>query len=101
LLGVFEAGLFPGLVCECFFFRLRARIVDFARWLEADRIPDYLTFWYRSEERSIRVALILASATLAGAFGGKKVSLPPASPIARALTLFLLLKAPSLTASAT
>ncbi|RDL39769.1 uncharacterized protein BP5553_04109 [Venustampulla echinocandica] len=30
----------------------------------------YLTFWYRTEERSIRVAFILASATLAGAFGG-------------------------------
>lgn len=45
LLGVFEAGLFPGLVY-------------------------YLTFWYKSDERSIRVALILASATLAGAFGG-------------------------------
>lgn len=30
----------------------------------------YLTFWYRTEERSIRVAIILASATLAGAFGG-------------------------------
>ncbi|KAI9727584.1 MAG: hypothetical protein M1834_008023 [Cirrosporium novae-zelandiae] len=45
LLGVFEAGLFPGLVY-------------------------YLTFWYRPNERSIRVALILASATLAGAFGG-------------------------------
>lgn len=44
-LGVFEAGLFPGLVY-------------------------YLTFWYRSNERSIRVAFILASATLAGAFGG-------------------------------
>jgi hypothetical protein len=29
-----------------------------------------LTFWYRTEERSIRVAFILASATLAGAFGG-------------------------------
>ncbi|KAI6715269.1 MFS transporter [Diplocarpon mali] len=29
----------------------------------------YLTFWYRTEERSIRVAFILASATLAGAFG--------------------------------
>jgi MFS family permease len=42
LLGVFEAGLFPGLVY-------------------------YLTFWYRTEERSIRVAMILASATLAGA----------------------------------
>lgn len=45
LLGVFEAGLFPGLVY-------------------------YLTFWYRTEERSIRIAFILASATLAGAFGG-------------------------------
>jgi hypothetical protein len=30
----------------------------------------YLTFWYRNDERSLRVALILASATLAGAFGG-------------------------------
>ncbi|GAB7346466.1 hypothetical protein MBLNU457_5157t1 [Dothideomycetes sp. NU457] len=45
LLGVFEAGLFPGLVY-------------------------YLTFWYRPEERAFRVAVILASATLAGAFGG-------------------------------
>ncbi|PBP19791.1 MFS transporter [Diplocarpon rosae] len=45
LLGMSEAGLFPGLVY-------------------------YLTFWYRTEERSIRVAFILASATLAGAFGG-------------------------------
>jgi MFS family permease len=45
LLGVMEAGLFPGFVY-------------------------YLTFWYRNSERSMRVALILASATLAGAFGG-------------------------------
>ncbi|KAJ5113823.1 hypothetical protein N7456_002357 [Penicillium angulare] len=45
LLGVVEAGLFPGLVY-------------------------YLTFWYKVSERSLRVALILASATLAGAFGG-------------------------------
>ncbi|KAJ7742251.1 MFS transporter [Mycena metata] len=45
LLGVFEAGLFPGLIY-------------------------LLTFWYRPEERSVRVAFILASATLAGAFGG-------------------------------
>lgn len=44
-LGVFEAGLFPGLVY-------------------------FITFWYKTEERSIRVAFILASATLAGAFGG-------------------------------
>ncbi|KAK4247614.1 major facilitator superfamily domain-containing protein [Corynascus novoguineensis] len=45
LLGAAEAGLFPGLVY-------------------------YLTFWYRADERSVRVAFILASATLAGAFGG-------------------------------
>lgn len=48
LTGLFKTptpGLFPGLVY-------------------------YLTFWYRQEERSIRVAIILASATLAGAFGG-------------------------------
>lgn len=45
LLGMFEAGLFPGLVY-------------------------YLTFWYKNDERSVRVAFILASATLAGAFGG-------------------------------
>ena len=45
LLGMFEAGLFPGLVY-------------------------YLTFWYKTDERSVRVAFILASATLAGAFGG-------------------------------
>ncbi|KAG4440111.1 hypothetical protein IFR05_004408 [Cadophora sp. M221] len=45
ILGMFEAGLFPGLVY-------------------------YLTFWYRTDERSIRVAFVLASATLAGAFGG-------------------------------
>lgn len=45
VLGIFEAGLFPGLVY-------------------------YLTFWYKTDERSIRVAFILASATLAGAFGG-------------------------------
>ncbi|KAL2151434.1 hypothetical protein VTH82DRAFT_6532 [Thermothelomyces myriococcoides] len=45
LLGAAEAGLFPGLVY-------------------------YLTFWYRANERSVRVAFILASATLAGAFGG-------------------------------
>ncbi|KAI6093398.1 MFS general substrate transporter [Hypoxylon rubiginosum] len=45
LLGCVEAGLFPGLVY-------------------------YLTFWYKTDERSVRVAFILASATLAGAFGG-------------------------------
>lgn len=45
VLGIFESGLSPGLVY-------------------------YLTFWYKNDERSLRVAFILASATLAGAFGG-------------------------------
>ncbi len=45
MLGAFEAGLFPGLVY-------------------------YFTFWYKANERSVRVAFLLASATLAGAFGG-------------------------------
>ncbi|MCV5132937.1 hypothetical protein OFL98_30050, partial [Escherichia coli] len=36
----------------------------------ADSLVYYLTFWYKSDERSVRVASILASATLAGAFGG-------------------------------
>lgn len=44
LLGAFEAGLFPGIV-YC------------------------LTFWYKPNERAIRVALTLAGATLGGAFG--------------------------------
>lgn len=45
LLGVFEAGLYPGLVF-------------------------YLTFWYRPEERSLRIAIFIAGNSLAGAFGG-------------------------------
>lgn len=43
--GVFEAGFFPGCVY-------------------------LITFWYPVEERSVRIAFILASATAAGAFGG-------------------------------
>ncbi|TCD70385.1 hypothetical protein EIP91_003739 [Steccherinum ochraceum] len=45
LLGAFEAGLFPGMI-YC------------------------LTFWYKPDERAVRAALILACATLGGAFGG-------------------------------
>ncbi|RQM05781.1 hypothetical protein DH86_00004161, partial [Scytalidium sp. 3C] len=45
LLGAAEAGLFAGLVY-------------------------YLTFWYKISERSVRVALIYASAILSSAFGG-------------------------------
>lgn len=44
-IGVFEAGFFPGIV--------------------------YITtFWYRVDERSVRIAFVLASATATGAFGG-------------------------------
>lgn len=45
LLGTFEAGLAPGLAY-------------------------YVSFWYRANERSIRLAFIYSTATLAGAFGG-------------------------------
>ncbi|KAM0325170.1 hypothetical protein ACHAQA_007709 [Verticillium albo-atrum] len=45
MLGVFEAGLAPGLAY-------------------------YISFWYRANERSIRLAFIYSTATLAGAFGG-------------------------------
>jgi MFS family permease len=44
LLGAFEAGLAPGLAY-------------------------YVSFWYRADERSIRLAFIYSTATLAGAFG--------------------------------
>lgn len=44
-IGVFEAGFFPGIVY-------------------------YLTFFYPVQERSVRIAFVLASATAAGAFGG-------------------------------
>jgi MFS family permease len=62
LLGMFEAGLFPGLVVS----------MKILKWIDqSDNVLQYyLTFWYRARERSMRVAIILASATLAGAFGG-------------------------------
>ncbi|CAH0047332.1 unnamed protein product [Clonostachys solani] len=45
LVGLFEAGAYPGMI--------------------------YIrTFWYRQEERGIRIALVSASSTCAGAFGG-------------------------------
>ncbi|EEU38102.1 uncharacterized protein NECHADRAFT_48085 [Fusarium vanettenii 77-13-4] len=44
-IGVFEAGFFPGIVY-------------------------LITFWYATNQRSLRIAFVLASATLAGAFGG-------------------------------
>ncbi|RAL58650.1 hypothetical protein DID88_003014 [Monilinia fructigena] len=40
------------------------------QYMTVSRLVYYLTFWYCTSERSIRVAFILASATLAGAFGG-------------------------------
>ena len=45
LLGLFEGGLFPGLVV-------------------------YLTFWYTTKELALRVGYLFVSAALAGAFGG-------------------------------
>ncbi|KAH8812914.1 retrograde regulation protein 2 [Xylogone sp. PMI_703] len=45
LIGVFEAGFFPGIVY-------------------------LITIWYRYNERSLRIALVIAFCNLAGAFGG-------------------------------
>lgn len=45
LLGIFEAGIMPGLVY-------------------------YLSRWYRRSELTFRVSLFIVSASLAGAFGG-------------------------------
>ncbi|ETS81469.1 hypothetical protein PFICI_06471 [Pestalotiopsis fici W106-1] len=45
LIGVFEAGFFPGVVY-------------------------FITIWYRHNERSIRIAYVIAFCNLAGAFGG-------------------------------
>ncbi|KAI4951857.1 hypothetical protein J4E91_003318 [Alternaria rosae] len=45
LIGVFEAGFFPGIVY-------------------------FITIWYRYNERAVRIALVIAFCNLAGAFGG-------------------------------
>ncbi|KAK6333795.1 hypothetical protein TWF730_003978 [Orbilia blumenaviensis] len=45
LLGLFEAGLFPGLTV-------------------------YLTFWYTKKEIALRIGYLFVSAAIAGAFGG-------------------------------
>ncbi|KAK0239389.1 MFS transporter [Armillaria nabsnona] len=45
LLGTFEAGFFPGMIY-------------------------FLTFWYRLQERAIRLSYVIAGAPLGGAFGG-------------------------------
>lgn len=45
LIGIFEAGFFPGIVY-------------------------LITIWYRHDDRSLRIALIVAFCNLAGAFGG-------------------------------
>ncbi|KAI9140708.1 major facilitator superfamily domain-containing protein [Paraphysoderma sedebokerense] len=45
VLGIFEAGFFPGIVF-------------------------YLTFWYRPEEQSFRIAMFYIASTLSGVVGG-------------------------------
>ncbi|PBK60253.1 MFS general substrate transporter [Armillaria solidipes] len=45
LLGAFEAGFYPGIIY-------------------------FLTFWYRPQERALRLSFIAACTSLAGAFGG-------------------------------
>ncbi|KAI1091739.1 MFS transporter [Rostrohypoxylon terebratum] len=45
LIGIFEAGFFPGIIY-------------------------LITIWYRHDERSVRIAVVIAFCNLAGAFGG-------------------------------
>lgn len=47
-LSAAEAGVFPGMIY-------------------------YFSFWYNPEERALRIATFLSSASLAGAFGGVRV----------------------------
>lgn len=66
LLGAFEAG--TGYLLHCL-----QRIVMLTPCVLIGVFPGlvyYVTFWYKADERSTRVALFFASATLAGAFGG-------------------------------
>ena len=72
LLGIFEAGKVSHQTLK----QCRSNSFHPAH---ANRVPSlgmypglvfYLTFWYRPEERSLRIAVFLASASLAGAFGG-------------------------------
>jgi hypothetical protein len=64
VIGVFEAGFFPG--------DYRFDIGTHSLGADANHksgIIYLITFWYRQEERSLRIAFVTASATLAGAFG--------------------------------
>jgi MFS family permease len=67
LIGVFEAGFFPGKLC--------LPVLCYAsEWILITHgctgIIYYTTFWYRIEERATRIAFVAAHANLAGAFGG-------------------------------
>jgi MFS family permease len=62
LLGMFEAGLFPGLIYYVTFW--------YRTYAEHPRHTGHSNCYLGTEERSLRVALIIASAALAGAFGG-------------------------------
>lgn len=72
LLGIFEAGKAPYQIST----QCRSHV---SPMIHTNRVPwlgmypglvFYLTFWYRPEERSLRIGIFLASASLAGAFGG-------------------------------
>lgn len=62
-IGMFEAGFFPGMCDAGICFGVTVLINGIG-------IIFLITFWYPVEERSVRIAFVLASATAAGAFGG-------------------------------
>ncbi|CZS77704.1 unnamed protein product [Fusarium graminearum] len=63
MLGMFEAGRF-------FTLKLQESSSNQFYLGVFPGLVYYITFWYKGNERSIRVAVFFASATLAGAFGG-------------------------------
>lgn len=65
LIGIFEAGFFPGMNQSDT--RICLIVSNLQNWAG---IVYYTTFWYRIEERGLRIAFVAAHANLAGAFGG-------------------------------
>ena len=61
LIGVFEAGFYPGILPQRNFFSIRQLMC-------VSGMIFFITMWYPVEERSLRIALIGSSASAAGAF---------------------------------
>ena len=69
LLGIFEAGKTPNQYLTALLLLASLILIVLPLGMYPGLVF-YLTFWYRPEERSLRIAIFLACASLAGAFGG-------------------------------